>query len=109
MKTERNNNNGNDCWNVIARPSKLARKHLRAYDNISKERQWLGIACRTPPLIVHAFSDVKRLQRRISLEVEAHVNISQKQKERVGGCGLVLKDLNHEANYLRGEIGLMKE
>ena len=50
----------------------------------------------------------KHLQRRISLEVEVHVNASQKQKERVEGCGLVLKNLNHEANDLRGEIGLMK-
>ena len=56
-----------------------------------------------------ALSNLKSLQRQISLQVEAHATSSRVQRENVEECSLVLENLNYERNYLRGEIALMQE
>jgi len=55
-----------------------------------------------------ALSNLKSLQRQISLQVEAHALTSKTSREKVEGCSLVLENLNYERNYLREEIGSMR-
>ena len=55
-----------------------------------------------------ALSNLKSLQRQISLQVESHAQSSKEQREKVEECSLVLENLNYERNYLCGEITTIK-
>ena len=51
-----------------------------------------------------ALSDLKSIQRRLSLQVEQHANISKERRERVEHISLLLENLIYERNYLQREI-----
>eukprot|EP00571_Detonula_confervacea_P004236 CAMPEP_0172317302 /NCGR_PEP_ID=MMETSP1058-20130122/31203_1 /TAXON_ID=83371 /ORGANISM="Detonula confervacea, Strain CCMP 353" /LENGTH=822 /DNA_ID=CAMNT_0013031827 /DNA_START=149 /DNA_END=2614 /DNA_ORIENTATION=+ len=55
-----------------------------------------------------ALSNLKSLQRQISLQVEAHANVSKDRREKVEECSLVLENLNYEQDYLIQSIGSMQ-
>jgi len=55
-----------------------------------------------------ALSDLKSLQRQISLQVESHAAISKLRRTEVEECSLLLENLNYERDYLQEEISTMK-
>ncbi|KAL9179306.1 hypothetical protein ACHAXT_008596 [Thalassiosira profunda] len=55
-----------------------------------------------------ALSNLKSLQRRIALQVEAHADASRSRRQSVEERSLVLENLNYERNYLRGEIASIR-
>lgn len=51
-----------------------------------------------------ALSDLKSIQRRLSLQVERHANISKERRERVEQYSLLLENLMYERKYLQQEV-----
>lgn len=51
-----------------------------------------------------AISDLKSIQRRLSLQVEQHATISKERRERVEQYSLLLENLMYERKYLQQEV-----
>lgn len=54
-----------------------------------------------------ALSDLKSIQRRLSLQVEQHANIAKERRECVEHYSLLLENLMYERKYLQHEVMLL--